>query len=104
MQAPIALISLVDRDRQWFKSRQGIDIAETPRNTSFCTHTIQQDEPFVVSDTLNDPRFCNNPLVTGPARIRSYVGIPLRASAGHNIGALCIEDVRPREVTQAQLD
>ena len=104
MQAPIAMISLVDRDRQWFKSRQGIDITETPRNISFCTHTIQKDEPFVVSDTLNDPRFCNNPLVTGPAQIRAYVGVPLRASAGHNIGALCINDVKPREVTQAQLD
>jgi len=104
MQAPIAMVSLVDRDRQWFKSRQGIDTTETPRNISFCAHTIQKDEPFVVPDTLKDPRFCSNPLVTGPAQIRAYVGVPLRSSAGHKIGALCINDVKPRQVTQAQLD
>ncbi len=104
MQAPIAMVSLVDRDRQWFKSRQGIDTTETPRNISFCAHTIQMDEPFVVPDTLKDPRFCSNPLVTGPAQIRAYVGVPLRTSAGHKIGALCVKDVKSRQVTQAQLD
>jgi diguanylate cyclase (GGDEF)-like protein len=104
MHAPVAMISLVDRDRQWFKSRQGTDLCETARDISFCTHTIEKDEPMVVSDTLNDPRFRDNPLVAGPSAVRSYIGVPLRTSTGHRIGALCVNDVVPREASQAQLD
>ncbi len=104
MQAPIATVSLVDRDREWFKSRQGLQMQESSRLISFCTHTIQRDEPLVVPDTLRDPRFRNNPHVTHGTQVRSYVGVPLRTSTGHRIGALCIMDVKTREVTRAQLD
>lgn len=104
MQAPIATVTLVDRDRQWFKSRQGIEMAESSRQNSICAYTIQKDEPLVVPDTLNDARFRNNPHVTHGIKVRSYVGVPLRTATGHRIGALCIMDVKSREVTQAQLD
>jgi GAF domain-containing protein len=92
LQAPIAMVSLVDRDRQWFKSRVGIETTETARNISFCTHTIRKDEPLVVPDALVDPRFCNSPLVTGPPYVRAYFGVPLRTPDGHNVGALCVND------------
>jgi diguanylate cyclase (GGDEF)-like protein len=104
LQAPIALISLVDRDRQWFKSRQGIEAVETPRSISFCTHAIRDVAPFVVADTLEDPRFRDSPLVTGAPYVRSYIGVPLRTPDGHNIGSLCVKDTKPREVTQEQLN
>jgi diguanylate cyclase (GGDEF)-like protein len=101
--APMAMISLVDRDRQWFKSRQGLDVDETPRHFSFCTHTIGRTEPLIVPDALADPRFRSSPLVTLEPKVRAYAGVPLRTAAGHNIGALCINDTVPREVTQAQI-
>jgi len=104
MQARVAMISFVDRDRQWFKSRQGTDRCESPRDISFCTQTIQTDEPLIVSDALQDPRFCDGPLVNGPEGVRSYIGVPLRTSTGHRIGALCVNDFIPREVTRDQLD
>jgi diguanylate cyclase (GGDEF)-like protein len=100
----MAMVSLVDRDRQWFKSRQGVATQETPRDISFCTHTIRTDEPLVVQDALADPRFSDSPLVTGEPHIRSYIGVPLRTPSGHNIGSLCVMDVRPREVSKEQLD
>jgi diguanylate cyclase (GGDEF)-like protein len=100
----MAVVSLVDRDRQWFKSRQGVEVDETPRHFSFCTHTIQQDKPLIVPDTLADQRFCNSPLVTQDPHIRSYLGIPLRTPNGFNIGALCINDVAPREITSTQVE
>jgi diguanylate cyclase (GGDEF)-like protein len=103
LDAPMAMISLVDRDRQWFKSRQGIDVDETPREFSFCTHTITGTGPLVVSDALADPRFRTSPLVTIEPGVRAYAGVPLRTAAGHNIGALCINDTVPRELTKAQL-
>jgi diguanylate cyclase (GGDEF)-like protein len=103
MNAPVAMISFVDRDRQWFKSKLGIDMGESSRESSFCTHTIQSDGPLVVPDTLRDPRFRDSPLVTGPAGVRSYIGVPLRTLAGHRIGALCVNDVNPRDVSQDQL-
>lgn len=93
---PIALISLVDAGRQWFKSRQGLDVAETPRNISFCTHAIRGEAPFVVSDARCDPRFRDNPLVVGPHHIRFYAGVPLRPNSGPAIGTLCIIDRRRR--------
>jgi diguanylate cyclase (GGDEF)-like protein len=104
LQAPMAMVSLVDRDRQWFKSRQGTETAETPRSISFCTHTIREAEPLVVPDALNDPRFRDSPLVTGAPHVRSYAGVPLRTPDGHNIGALCVNDTKPREVTQEQIN
>ncbi len=104
MRAPVAMISFVDRDRQWFKSREGTNLRESPRNISFCTHTIQEDGPTFVADTLLDRRFCNSPLVKGPSGVRSYVGVPLRTPSGRKIGALCVHNVNSSDVTQDQLD
>jgi phosphoribosyl 1,2-cyclic phosphodiesterase/DNA-binding response OmpR family regulator len=94
---PIALVSLVDTERQWFKSRQGIDIEETPRDLSFCAHAIHDDRVFVVSDALLDPRFADNPAVTGDLRVRFYAGRPVRAD-GRRVGTLCVVDSRPRHL------
>ena len=105
LQAPMAMVSLVDRDRQWFKSRQGCETQETARNISFCTYTVRDNVPLIVSDALNDARFQNSPLVTGAPHVRAYVvGVPLRTPDGHNIGALCVNDVKPREITQDQIN
>jgi diguanylate cyclase (GGDEF)-like protein len=103
MGTPIAVVSLVDRNRQWFKSRDGTDVEETPRDISFCTHTIKKSEPLVITNALDDPRFCSSPLVTCENGIRFYVGIPLRSPSGFNIGALCAIDTKPREVSAVQI-
>jgi diguanylate cyclase (GGDEF)-like protein len=103
LNAPMAMISLVDRDRQWFKSRQGVPVDETPRHFSFCTHTIEQTDPLLVNDALLDPRFANSPLVTGGSKVRAYAGVPLRTGAGYNVGALCINDVVPRDLSGEQI-
>jgi len=92
----IALVSLVDHDRQWFKSRQGLDTRETPRNISFCGHAILRDVPFVVQDAAADPRFADNPLVTGAPHLRFYAGMPLWGPNGYKVGTLCIMDQAPR--------
>ncbi len=100
---PMATVTLVDRDRQWFKARRGIDVAETPRSISLCTHTIQQREALIIEDTHGDPRFADNPLVTGAPHIRAYAGIPLRTPDGYNVGSLCAMDTKARAFTPADI-
>jgi len=100
---PMCAISLVDRERQWFKSIQGIDAAETPRSVAFCDHTIRTRQAMVVEDALGDPRFADNALVTADPSIRSYAGVPLKTPDGYNLGALCVIDTKPREFTAAQI-
>ena len=99
----IALISLVDQDRQWFKSKFGIDATETPRDISFCGHVVMNEETLVVSDATQDDRFADNPLVTGEAGIRFYVGTPLVTSDNYVLGTLCVIDRYPRTFTPQQL-
>jgi diguanylate cyclase (GGDEF)-like protein/PAS domain S-box-containing protein len=101
---PIAVITLVDSNRQWFKSCQGLDATETPRSISFCGHAILGDEVFVIPDAALDPRFADNPLVAGAPHIRFYAGQPLKASNGSRLGTLCILDIKPRQPSQADLD
>jgi len=93
---PIALVSLVDRDRQWFKSSFGMDLCETPRDISFCGHAITMSETLVVQDALKDARFADNPLVVGAPYVRFYAGALLRLPYGQVVGTFCIMDRRPR--------
>jgi signal transduction histidine kinase/DNA-binding response OmpR family regulator len=98
---PIALVSLVDRHRQWFKSRQGLDVCETPRDVSFCGHAILGEGPLIVPNALDDDRFADNPLVSDGPRIRFYAGHPLCARDGSRVGTLCLIDRVPRDLTDA---
>ncbi|HKX44259.1 MAG TPA: PAS domain S-box protein [Burkholderiaceae bacterium] len=102
-QAPIALVSLVDEDRQWFKARLGVEATETPRDIAFCSHTIlNADGLLLVPDARADQRFCGNPMVTSAPGVRFYAGAPLVTADGHAVGALCVKDVVPRELSVAQ--
>jgi phosphoribosyl 1,2-cyclic phosphodiesterase/DNA-binding response OmpR family regulator len=103
LDAPIALVTLVDRDRQWFKSHQGFDFSETPRDIGFCSHAILENGPLVVNDALKDDRFAENPAVVGDPRVRFYAGIPLRNANGTAVGAFCIVDHKPRSLSPTQL-
>lgn len=100
---PIALVSLVDHNRQWFKSVRGLEVSETPRNISFCGHTVFSEEALVVRDASRDVRFADNPLVTGAPHIRFYAGYPLRDICGYVMGTLCIIDSSARSFTKVDM-
>lgn len=103
-ETPMAAISLVDADRQWFKARVGLPMPETPRSISFCTHAIEQRGIYVVPDALADATLRDNPQVTGDPHIRFYAGAPLIAREGHALGTLCVVDHKPRQLTPAQTE
>lgn len=100
---PFALVSLVDAERQWFKSKQGLDACETTRGVSFCGHAILQDDIFCIPDALLDPRFVDNPLVNGGLNVRFYAGAPLHAPNGQRVGTLCVIDIHPRHPSADEL-
>lgn len=102
-QVPVAMVTLIDSDRQWFMSRVGVDFCQTPRRDALCGHAILQTDTMVVPDTSQDVRFVDNPLVTGPPHIHFYAGRPLRSRHGLALGALCLIDHRPRSFDEADL-
>lgn len=100
---PIALVSLIDRDRQWFKARIGLDAQQTPRSMAFCDHAIRTPQQLMeVEDATLDPRFRDNPLVTGEPDIRFYAGCPIVAADGNAMGTVCVIDRVPRRLTPTQ--
>jgi signal transduction histidine kinase len=103
LKAPISVVSLVDKERQWFKSCIGVDVTETPRAPSFCSYTILSDQVLNVPDATQDPRFFDSALVTGSPYLRFYLGIPLRSSSGFNIGSFCVMSPEPRTILDSEL-
>ena len=99
----ICLISLVDTNRQWFKSKVGLAACETARDISFCGHAILHDDVFVITDAAADDRFADNPLVTGAPNIRFYAGYPIKGPNGHRIGTLCVIDSKPRQLSSDEI-
>lgn len=104
LDVPVALVSLVDADRQWFKSRVGVAVPETPRDMSLCAHAILGDDLLEVPDALADARFADNPLVVGEPRMRFYAGMPLVLGNGARVGTLCVADIRPKQLEPVQID
>ncbi|MGA7156712.1 MAG: GAF domain-containing sensor histidine kinase [Acidobacteriaceae bacterium] len=100
---PVSLVSLIDRDRQWFKAAHGTNLTETPRTQSFCAYTLLEPKTLIVRDAQTDPRFSDNPLVTGNPRIRFYAGSPIVAPNGQVLGTLCVIDTHPRDLTPTQI-
>jgi GAF domain-containing protein len=100
---PIALISLIDENRQWFKARVGLDACETGRDVSFCGHAILQPDIFVIPDARLDPRFADNPLVSNPPHVIFYAGAPVPLPSGFVIGTLCLIDHKPRDLDATEM-
>ena len=96
LHVPISLVSILEQDEQWFRSVQGLEVAHTPRDISFCGHVVALNQPICIPDTLDDPDFADNPLVIGPPGIRSYLGWPLELAPGIAVGTLCVIDTMPR--------
>ena len=101
--SPLALLTLLAAERQWFKAHTGFKLTETPRAWAFCNHAIVQDEPLVIEDALADPRFRDNPLVTQDPHLRFYAGCSVVDSAGHRLGTLCVMDYEPRRLRSREL-
>ena len=101
---PVAMISLVDENRQWFKSCVGTNVTETPRDYAFCSHVVYKREPMIIADTFQDDRFADNPMVVNEPRIRFYAGYPLILQDGSCIGTLCLLDIRPRVMEGPDLE
>ena len=101
-QSPIALITLIDAERQWFKSRVGVSIIETPRELSFCARAIEQSDLFIVPDATKDERFKTHPFVVSEPKIRFYAGVPFRSASGQPLGTLCVIDRKARQLTPEQ--
>ena len=102
-KVPIATITVMDKEREWYKSCQGLNVREVSRELSFCAHAMLSRNIFVVEDTLRDPRFADNPMVTGEPHIRFYAGVALTNEEGHHIGVFCIKDTKPRTLTPDEI-
>jgi two-component system, NtrC family, sensor kinase len=100
---PMSLISLFDAERQWFKSKVGVEPRETPRSLSFCAHTLPTAETLIVPDARQDPRFKDNPVVTGEMGVRFYAGAPIVEPNGHVLGTVCVVDTQPRSLSPIQI-
>lgn len=103
-RAAWSTVTFVDSQRQWFKATHGCDLAETPRTVSFCAVSMLQDDPLIVEDARRDPRFCNSPTVVGDPFVRFYAGFPIFSRQGFGLGSVCVNDTRPRVLTQDQLE
>lgn len=101
-KCPISLITLLDKDRQWFKAKIGLEISDMPRDVAFCSYAILQDDVMVIEDTTKDERFCDNPTVIGFPNVRFYAGVPIISPAGHKLGTICVADRRPRVLSSEE--